>query len=173
MPCGERSTSARIGCRWLPRGIVGTTQRWSARSSRTTWRHSEPSMTNPCNRTTIGPLPPVSSYSIIPADSSISCMLSPLFSSFFRPDRILRQRQSFVQRACVRPSVTNGEKRVAVDLLLLAIPLCKLNSCQAERIRQQYRSESYPLSSTNGLGWLYRRRFPESCQHCVSQPDHT
>jgi hypothetical protein len=37
-------------------------------------------MTNPYSRTTIGPLLPVSSYSIVPADSAISGMRSPLLS---------------------------------------------------------------------------------------------
>jgi hypothetical protein len=53
-------------------GSVGATQRKSERSCAITWRHSEPSMISPCTNTTTGPLPPVSSYSIVPLDSSTS-----------------------------------------------------------------------------------------------------
>src|SRR5215211_3042321 len=45
---------------------------WSGRRPPTTWRHNEPSMVNPCKRTITGPLPPESSYFIVPADSSTS-----------------------------------------------------------------------------------------------------
>src|SRR5215213_5341332 len=46
--------------------MVGTTQRWSERSSATTLRHSEPSMATPWSKTRTGPSPPVSSYSMVP-----------------------------------------------------------------------------------------------------------
>jgi hypothetical protein len=74
MPRGDRSASGRMGRRWPPSGRVGTTQRWSSPSSRTTWRHSEPSIASPCSSTTTGPLPPVSWYSMVLACSSTSGM---------------------------------------------------------------------------------------------------
>src|SRR5450755_1022801 len=36
-----------------------------------TWSQREASMSSPCRNTSVGPSPPVSSYSIAPADSSI------------------------------------------------------------------------------------------------------
>jgi hypothetical protein len=69
------SASALIG-RCPPKGRVGTTQRWLGRSSATTRRHTEPFWASLCSRTRTGPFPPVSSYSMVPADSRISRIFS-------------------------------------------------------------------------------------------------
>ena len=34
-------------------------------------------MSNPCSSTMTGPSPPLSSYSIVPAESSVSCLVIP------------------------------------------------------------------------------------------------
>src|SRR5258707_622113 len=39
-------------------------------------------MASPCSRTTMGPLSPVSSYSMVPADSSMVCILLSFLCAF-------------------------------------------------------------------------------------------
>jgi hypothetical protein len=75
-PRGDRSASARIAWRCAPTGSVGATQRCSGDSSAITCSHSEASIMRPGSSTIVGPSPPVSSYSIVPADSSIRLVIA-------------------------------------------------------------------------------------------------
>src|SRR6266566_3545720 len=98
-------------------------------------------MTNPCSRTTIGPLSPVSSYSIVPADSSISGMCSPFLCS------------------CANRCARHGLLYVVVWLPGLACPLasptCFLGTEQGSQVLIPVAPETAAEGQTSSQGALF------------------